>query len=94
MSIFEAAMLLCFGAAWPLSIYKSYTARANNGKSLPFLLVIVVGYICGITNKVLYNYDIVLYLYILNLCMVSVDAMLYVRNKKLEKIAKQEAGNV
>ena len=34
MSIFEAIMLICFGAAWPFSIYKSYTSRENTGKSI------------------------------------------------------------
>ncbi len=84
ISIFEAIMLLCFGAAWPLSIYKSYTSKATNGKSLGFLLVIILGYICGIINKILYSPDFVLYLYVLNLLMVSTDACLWVRNKRLE----------
>ena len=29
MSIFEVLMLLCFGAAWPFSIYKSYTLKVR-----------------------------------------------------------------
>jgi hypothetical protein len=35
MSVFEIAMLVCFGAAWPVSIYKSLKTRAVAGKSLP-----------------------------------------------------------
>lgn len=84
MSIFEAGMLLGFGAAWPLSIYKSYTSRANNGKSLGFLVVVMLGYISGIIHKVLYSTDIVLCLYVLNLLMVCTDTVLYFRNKKIE----------
>ncbi|WP_317854916.1 hypothetical protein [Chakrabartyella piscis] len=90
MSIFEALMLLCFGAAWPLSIYRSYTSRTTGGKSLPFLLVIILGYVAGIINKLLYNYDFVLYLYILNMAMVSVDALLWIRNRRIELKAKEE----
>jgi len=43
MSVFEAIMLICFGAAWPLSIYKSYVSRTTAGKSVIFLYVIFAG---------------------------------------------------
>lgn len=85
MSIFEMIMLICFGAAWPLSIYKSYTSRSIAGKSVFFLVVIMIGYVAGIMNKLFYNYDWVIYLYILNLGMVFTDTMLYFRNLKLSK---------
>jgi len=84
LSILEAIMLLCFGAAWPFSIYKSYTSKSTNGKSLGFLLILILGYISGILNKLIYNYDIVVYLYILNLIMVSTDVILWIKNKRLE----------
>ena len=76
-------MLLCFGAAWPLSIYKSYTSRQNAGKSLWFLCVILIGYLSGILHKLLYSFDRVIYLYILNGLMVLADVALYVRNWRL-----------
>ncbi|WP_409968835.1 hypothetical protein RFF05_02380 [Bengtsoniella intestinalis] len=88
MSIFEAGMLLCFGAAWPLSIYKSITSKSTKGKSFPFLLVIILGYICGIINKILYNPDLVLYLYVINITMVTTDCVLFLRNKKREEQAQ------
>ena len=34
MSIFEIGMLICFGCAWPVSIWKSYHSKQNAGKSL------------------------------------------------------------
>lgn len=83
MSIFEAIMLICFGAAWPVSIIKSYKSRVNSGKSVIFLFVIVLGYISGIIHKLIYNYDAVIFLYILNIIMVSIDISLYYRNKRL-----------
>ena len=52
MSIFEIIMLICFGAAWPLSIYKSYTSRSTEGKSVSFLIVILIGYVAGILHKI------------------------------------------
>jgi hypothetical protein len=84
MSIFEVIMLVCFGAAWPLSIYKSYKSRKNSGKSVAFLFIIILGYISGIIHKLLYSFDLVIYLYLLNSIMVSVDIALYFRNKKLQ----------
>ncbi|MFA6353635.1 MAG: hypothetical protein WCW93_01750 [Candidatus Paceibacterota bacterium] len=86
MSIFEIGMLLGFGFAWPFSIYRSYTSRQNNGKSLLFLLVILFGYISGILHKIFYNFDPVIYLYILNSIMVSIDILLFYRNKRLNLV--------
>ena len=85
MSYLEMTMLICFGAAWPLSIYKSYTSKSTAGKSVFFLIIIMIGYIAGILNKLLYNYDFVIYLYILNLLMVFIDTMLYFKNSKALK---------
>ena len=81
MSIFEVLMLICFGAAWPFSIYRSYVSRSTEGKSAVFLIVVLVGYIAGMLNKIFYHYDNVFYLYLLNFIMVSVDFMLYLRNR-------------
>ena len=78
----EAGMLFCFGFGWPFSIYKSYKARANTGKSLLFLIVIWMGYLMGISFKLLSpetNWQ--LWLYVVNICMVSIDIALYYRNK-------------
>ena len=90
MSIFEIGMLLCFGAAWPLNIYKSLKSRTAAGRSILFQWAIMVGYICGIIHKILYSNNIVLYLYILNLLMVSFDTVLYFRNKKLDQQRAQK----
>jgi len=83
MSIFEIIMLVCFGAAWPFSIYRSYKSRSTKGKSLFFLVIVAIGYASGVIHKLLYNRDIVTYLYLLNFIMVSTDMALYFRNKRL-----------
>ena len=85
LSIFEMLMLICFGAAWPLNIYKSIKSRETAGKSLPFLFVIDAGYVAGITHKIIYSFDNVIFLYILNFLMVTTDIFLYFRNRRLEK---------
>ena len=76
-------MLICFGMAWPLNIYKSITTRSVEGKSCLFLYVIVIGYLSGIIHKIVYNRDNVLILYVINLIMVSIDIFLYHRNVRL-----------
>lgn len=80
-SIFEILMLLCFGAAWPFSIYKSATTREVGSKSLLFLLVILVGYVSGILHKLTSQRDCVIALYALNAVMVLTDMLLTLRNR-------------
>lgn len=92
MSIFEIIMLVCFGAAWPFSIYKSWKSRSVEGKSLFFLIVVLIGYMSGIMHKILFHYDDVIVLYILNFCMVAVDIMLYIRNKNYQEEQLNEQG--
>ena len=81
MSVFEIAMLVCFGAAWPVSIYKSLTTRAVAGKSLFFLIIVLMGYVAGVLHKLVFHYDLVIFLYLLNALMVSLDIVLYLRNR-------------
>lgn len=85
--LFEIIMILCFGCSWPLNVVKSYRARTTKGKSLPFLLFIAIGYMFGIAAKLLspsFKWY-VLFFYVLNLCMVLVDLVLYMRNFRLDK---------
>ena len=89
VSIFEIGMLVCFGLAWPVNIYKSITSRTTAGKSVFFLYVVWVGYLSGIINKLVYNYDFVMWLYVLNMAMVTVDIILYYWNRRHEKRQKQ-----
>ena len=93
MSIFEAGMLISFGAAWPLNIYKSIKTRSAVGKSVLFLIVVFIGYVCGIIHKILYSRDIVLSLYIINITMVFIDILLYFRNKKYDLQKTVKVGN-
>ena len=92
MSIFEIGMLVGFGFAWPSNIYKSLKSRTAAGRSGIFLWAVIFGYVCGIINKILYSNDIVLYLYILNLVMVSIDTVLFYRNCRLDRERAKAAG--
>jgi hypothetical protein len=85
-SILEMIMLLCFGASWPVSIHKTYTSRTAKGKSAIFLILLEVGYLCGIVNKLVFGpQNYVVFFYVLNLVLVFVDLMLHLRNRKLDR---------
>lgn len=73
MDFFEAAMLICFGASWPFALRKTYKTKNVKGKSKTFLSLVIIGYICGMLHKVFYSYDAVIYLYLINLILVSCD---------------------
>ena len=91
-SILETVMLVCFGFSWPLNVIKAYKAKTAKGMSLPFILLIITGYIAGISAKLIsgqINY--VLIAYILNLAIVSVNIIIYFRNVSLDKKRLQEA---
>lgn len=79
MSIFEIVMLLCFGVSWPISIAKALRTKVVAGKSPVFMIIVIVGYLCGIVHKVLYSPDWVTLLYAVNMCMVAIDLYLYFR---------------
>jgi len=84
--VFEAAMIVCFGVSWPLAIYKSWVARTAKGKSLPFLIFILLGYALGISSKIIgNNITYVLFFYVLNFMIVSVDLLLYFRNRNIDR---------
>lgn len=84
MSIFEIGMLICFGFSWPVNIVKAWKARTTANQSLLFLLVVELGYVCGIIHKVLYNPDLALAFYCLNLTMVFVNICIFLRNRMLD----------
>lgn len=84
-SILETVMLLCFGFSWPLNVVKAYKARTAKGTSLPFILLIITGYIAGISAKLLTNQvNYVLVAYLLNLAIVSLNLVVYFRNVALD----------
>lgn len=85
-SILETVMLVCFGFSWPLNVMKAYKAKTAKGMSLPFIMLIIIGYIAGISAKLIsgqINY--VLIAYILNLAIVSLNVIVYFRNVSLDK---------
>ena len=85
-SMLETTMLLCFGFSWPLNVIKAYKARTAKGTSLPFILLIITGYIAGISDKIItHQITYVLIAYVLNLAIVSLNILVYFRNVSLDK---------
>ena len=84
--ILETIMLLCFGFSWPLNVIKAYKAKTTKGTSLPFIILIITGYVAGITAKILTDQiNYVLIAYILNLAIVSINVLVYLRNYTFDK---------
>lgn len=99
IELLEALMILCFGLSWPISIRKSLISRTAKGKSLFFEFFIWVGYIFGITRKILQwqsgePFGWLFYMgwifYIFNLIAISIDMALYFRNVKLDKEREEQ----
>lgn len=92
--LLEIIMVVSFGASWPMNVMKSYKARTAKGKSLGFLLLILFGYVAGISSKLVntaYMAEFskkwyVLVFYCLNFVMVSADLGMYIRNRKLDAL--------
>ena len=89
---FEAIMLICFGLGWPVAIIKTLRTRRTEGKSLGFLILVLIGYISGIVAKLVSAYmeaepiQAVTALYAVNAALVAADILLYLRyNPKMAK---------
>ncbi|MBQ8508123.1 MAG: hypothetical protein IJ466_11925 [Clostridia bacterium] len=83
--IFESIMLICFGLSWPMSVVKNIKAHTAKSMSLPFILLIITGYIAGIAAKLIsHNYSYVLAIYAINLCFVSANLVVYFINRSYD----------
>ena len=90
--LLETAMLICFGCSWPLSVYKNYKAKTAKNMSIYFIMLIIFGYIAGITAKILMGrINYVLAVYVLNLAIVTVNLVVYFINRNLDKVATLHA---
>lgn len=77
--LFEILMMVAFGLSWPNNIATTLKNKSTKGKSLSFLLLIDAGYLCGIIGKILSSHLVwyVMFFYVLNFIMVSIDICLY-----------------
>ena len=85
MQIFEFIMLACFGLSWPVSVYKSIKTKSTQGKSIVFIIAIIIGYISGVIGKIVNNQlSYVLIIYCVNLVVVMIDLSVFFVNRKNE----------
>ena len=85
-AIFETVMLVCFGLSWPINVVKAYKTQTTKGTSLPFIFLIIAGYVAGIVAKIIteqMNY--VLIVYAINLLIVMMNVIVYARNYQIDK---------
>lgn len=84
--IFETIMLICFGLSWPVSVIRNIRSRSAKGMSLGFILLIIVGYVAGMSAKLISgSINFVFVVYILNISMVTVNLAVYFRNRALDR---------
>ena len=90
--LLEAIMMICFGLSWPMALVKNLRAKSAKGMSLPFILLIISGYVAGMVAKIISNnITYVLIVYLLNLIIVTMNLMLYFYNRRLDKKNEQAA---
>lgn len=83
--ILESIMLICFGLSWPMSVVKNIKAHTAKSMSLPFILLIITGYVAGISAKLInHNYSYVLVIYFFNLLVVSINVVVYFINRNYD----------
>lgn len=91
--LLESTMLVCFGLSWPMNLAKNIKAKSARNMSIQFILLIILGYIAGISAKI-YNhrFNYVLVVYLLNLVVVSANVIVYFINRRYDRQARTSAG--
>jgi multisubunit Na+/H+ antiporter MnhC subunit len=85
VQFFEAVMLILFGCSWPFLIAKLLRTRKVHGMSIVFLYIVFIGYLAGITAKLIKAQvesrlpDAVTILYAVNAALVMTAIVLYYR---------------
>lgn len=80
-TLLEAAMLICFGVAWPLANLRMLRSRRAEGKGMAFTAIILCGYIAGALAKLAlashgHTLPPVFWLYVLNTVSVGGNLVL------------------
>ena len=72
-------------------------SRTAKGSSVTFTICIALGYVCGIISKIILisqgqiePYNLAFIMYWPNIIFVTVDIILYFRNKRLDAIADRK----
>ena len=93
--ILEFAMLIAFGVSWPFAIWRTYRAKRVDGKSPAFMVIVLVGYLCGVAARLLdadAGNDWLLAVYLADMALVSTDLALYCRYSRLNRGPRPDKG--
>lgn len=96
--ICEIVMLIAFGVSWPFNITKSIRSRTAKGKSVQFEIIVIIGYLFGVSAKFInFSETGVLpystWFYFADIAMVLIDVFLYMRNTRLDKIRDAQSAD-
>jgi hypothetical protein len=87
----EAAMLIYFGLSWPINAHKAWKARTAKATSPAFLALITMGYVFGISAKLVSgNINWVLGVYAFNMAALIANDLIYLRNRRLDSLALRQ----
>lgn len=76
--LLEFAMLLAFGFSWPFAIWRTYKAKRVDGKSPHFMMIVIFGYLCGISAHLVEGTKLWLcVVYLIDMSLVATDLALY-----------------
>lgn len=89
--ILEAVMLICFGVSWPVSLVKNIRAKTAKATSVWFILLILMGYVAGITAKLVsHATGYILAVYFFNLAVVSCNLIVWFCNHARDRMESKK----
>ena len=81
--LLEFWMLFAFGFSWPFAIARTYRAKRVDGKSPMFMIIVLIGYVFGISAHLVEGSKLWLcWVYLLDMAFVATDLVLYFRYSK------------
>ena len=84
-------MLFAFGFSWPFAIARTYRSKSVDGKSPMFMLIVILGYMCGIASHLMEGTKLWLVaVYLADIALVSTDLALYCLYSSRKNTTKTE----
>lgn len=89
--LLEFGMLFAFGFSWPFAIARTYRSKSVDGKSPMFMLIVILGYMCGIASHLIEGTKLWLVaVYLADIALVSTDLTLYCLYSSRKNTTKTE----
>lgn len=97
VEVLEAMMFISFSISWYWSIAKMMQTKLASGKSIPFVLLICLGYVFGIGSELITwqevgTLSLLFWIYLWNLNVIAFDALLvihYARRRSPPRVGTQ-----